>query len=224
MKGNQFNKTVIARTGKGILDLVKSNVAGNTEIDLGLITPERKFLFSAWQGLLGHSMSRENDDFFQVGGDSLKAVQLVSRISSHFSIAIGLTDIFLNPTIALQAKLILESNHESSIPSLIAFPRSHPLPLSYSQERLWFIDQLEGSVGYHIPSVLRLSGTLNKEALSKALAEIVNRHEVLRTIYKEEGGEPRQEVQEKDRWELEEAAVKKGAATTIYSASNKSAV
>ncbi|MDQ6762953.1 MAG: condensation domain-containing protein, partial [Bacteroidota bacterium] len=78
------------------------------------------------------------------------------------------------------------------------------LPLSFSQERLWFIDQLEGSVGYHIPSVLRLTGALNKDALRSALQEIVNRHEVLRTIYKEENGEPRQEVQEEDKWSLAE--------------------
>ncbi len=83
------------------------------------------------------------------------------------------------------------------------------IPLSYSQERLWFIDQLEGSVGYHIPSVIRLKGALDKGALAKALTEIVNRHEVLRTVYKEEGGEPRQEVQEKDHWQLEEAVVSK---------------
>ncbi|MEP7253817.1 MAG: condensation domain-containing protein, partial [Ginsengibacter sp.] len=62
------------------------------------------------------------------------------------------------------------------------------LPLSYSQERLWFIDQLEGSVGYHIPGVLRLTGKLDKAALGKSLREIVNRHEVLRTVYKEEEG------------------------------------
>ena len=204
MKSNQFNKTVIARTGKGILDLVKTSVLSNADVDLDSMTPENKFLFSVWRNLLGHAAFYEKDDFFQVGGDSLKAVQLVSRISNHFSIRIGLTDIFLNPTIAQQVKLILEGNHELSVPPLKSFNRSHPLPLSYSQERLWFIDQMEGSVGYHIPSVLRLTGTLNKAALRSALQEIVSRHEVLRTVYKEEGGQPRQEIQEKDKWKLEE--------------------
>ncbi|MEO6638395.1 MAG: condensation domain-containing protein, partial [Ginsengibacter sp.] len=83
------------------------------------------------------------------------------------------------------------------------------LPLSYSQERLWIIDQLEGSVGYHIPAVLRLTGKLDKGALRKSLEEIVNRHEVLRTVYKEEEGSPRQEIKEKDGWNLEEATVAK---------------
>ena len=69
---------------------------------------------------------------------------------------------------------------------------------------MWFIDQLEGSVQYHIPAVLRLKGALNKEALQKALGEIVNRHEVLRTVYLSEDGQARQHIQDRDQWELKE--------------------
>ena len=79
------------------------------------------------------------------------------------------------------------------------------IPLSYSQERLWFIDQMEGSVQYHIPAVLRLTGKLNKIALAKSLKEIVNRHEVLRTVFVEDNEEARQVIQEIEKWELEEA-------------------
>ncbi|MDQ3846750.1 MAG: condensation domain-containing protein, partial [Bacteroidota bacterium] len=76
------------------------------------------------------------------------------------------------------------------------------IPLSFSQERLWFINQIEGSVHYHIPAVLRLKGFLHKEALSYALKMFVDRHEVLRTVFKEEEGKPYQYFIERKDWQL----------------------
>ncbi|MCU7552953.1 condensation domain-containing protein, partial [Chitinophagaceae bacterium LB-8] len=76
------------------------------------------------------------------------------------------------------------------------------LPLSFAQERLWFIDQLEGSVQYHVPAVLRLKGALDKEALSSAFQTIIERHEVLRTIFLEEEGQSYQYIQAADGWKL----------------------
>src|SRR3954463_12492995 len=75
-------------------------------------------------------------------------------------------------------------------------------PLSFGQERLWYIDQLQGSVQYHIPVVLRLKGMLKKDALAYALQYIVNRHEVLRTVIREQERSPYQCIQDKDRWQL----------------------
>ncbi|MEO7768780.1 MAG: condensation domain-containing protein, partial [Ferruginibacter sp.] len=74
------------------------------------------------------------------------------------------------------------------------------IPLSFAQERLWFIDQLEGSVQYHLPTVLRLKGNLNIEALEQTLQSIVNRHEVLRTVIMEEDGRPYQLINDQDQW------------------------
>ncbi|NML38920.1 amino acid adenylation domain-containing protein [Chitinophaga sp. G-6-1-13] len=76
------------------------------------------------------------------------------------------------------------------------------VPLSFSQERLWFIDQLEGSISYHLPNILRLKGTLNREALAYAFQEIVNRHEVLRTVMTEEAGVAYQQVLDKGKWNI----------------------
>ncbi len=92
---------------------------------------------------------------------------------------------------AWRSGIINNDNHK-----ITSFNRDvvSPIPLSFSQERLWFIDRLEGSVQYHLPEVLRLKGELNGGALSKALAEIVNRHEILRTVYREENGAVYQEV------------------------------
>ncbi|MBK8549765.1 MAG: hypothetical protein IPL53_01385 [Ignavibacteria bacterium] len=77
------------------------------------------------------------------------------------------------------------------------------LPTTFSQERLWFIDQLEGSSQYHIPAILRLKGKLNRDALIYALQNIVNRHEVLRTVILEEEGKGYQLIKDTDRWNLQ---------------------
>ena len=78
-------------------------------------------------------------------------------------------------------------------------------PYRSTKERLWFIDRLEGSLQYHLPAVLRLKGDINSEALSKALREIVNRHEILRTVYEEESGQVYQQVKAVDSWVLTES-------------------
>ncbi len=80
-------------------------------------------------------------------------------------------------------------------------PTQH-IPLSFSQERLWFIDQMEGNVQYHVPAVLRLQGNLNTEALTKALQHIVERHEVLRTTIRMEEGNPYQSIETTRNWQV----------------------
>ncbi len=205
MKSNQFNKTVIAKTGKGILSLINSKGPSFSDADLVSYSEENRFLFTTWSELLGHSKFNENDDFFQVGGNSLKAVQLVSRISTQFSVAIQLIDVFLNPTISELVAFILNSERKTTLPSIKVSSRPFPLPLSYSQERLWFIDQMEGSVHYHIPTTIRITGKLDKNALEKAIQAIVNRHEVLRTVFLNENGNSFQHVNPEGQWKLEEA-------------------
>ncbi|MEJ7675699.1 MAG: condensation domain-containing protein [Chitinophagaceae bacterium] len=141
--------------------------------------------------------------FFKVGGNSLKAVQLVSRISRDFSVHVQLTEIFLQPTIEKLAIHILSQEKSLLSSSIISIQqRPNQIPLSFSQERLWFIDQLEGSVQYNLSDVFRLRGEFNKEALEHALSMIVDRHEVLRTVILEEHGKPYQYIKEKGRWQL----------------------
>jgi len=163
-------------------------------------------LFNIWKGILGQGNFSKNNDFFEIGGNSIKAVQLASRISKEFSIQIQLTDIFLQTTITQLAALIKERQKENtSTPFNIkgVSPRPSQIPLSFGQERLWFIDQLEGSLQYHIPAVLHLKGNLNIEALANALQSIVNRHEVLRTIFLEEDGLAFQFINDTKSWGLQ---------------------
>ncbi len=205
MKHNQINKTAAARTGKGVLELINKNQksSGNGK---GHTFGDAAELHAIWKNLLGHSNFSEADDFFQIGGNSLKAVQLVSRISSRFSVNIELADVFLHSVFVDQNKMILEKKPGGfhGVPVEKSSRPKH-IPLSYSQERLWFIDQMEGSVHYHIPAMIKITGKLNKKALAESLREIVNRHEVLRTIFVEEEGEAYQKIQSKDQWQLEEA-------------------
>ena len=110
---------------------------------------------------------------------------------------------FQNPTIAAFAKQVTNGTGGLLQPSISAIlPRPNDIPLSFSQERLWFIDRLEGSIQYHIPSLLRLKGSLNRSALSHALETLVNRHEVLRTVYIEKAGQAYQFVSNKNEWKL----------------------
>jgi amino acid adenylation domain-containing protein len=140
------------------------------------------------------------DNFFSLGGHSLLATQLVSRIRSVFTVEFPVRLLFENPTIAEMADriYILENNHGlPPAPEVVPVDRSGPLPVSFSQQRLWFLDQLEpGNLFYNIPIAVRLVGNLDINLLSRSLNEIINRHEVLRTRFGNENGVPVQIIDE----------------------------
>jgi NRPS condensation-like uncharacterized protein len=88
------------------------------------------------------------------------------------------------------------------LPAIAAGNRPSRIPLAFSQERLWFIDQLNGTVAYHVPLAIRLSGSLDDAALLYALRTVVNRHEALRTVIRQEHGVPYQQILDEDGWQL----------------------
>jgi amino acid adenylation domain-containing protein/non-ribosomal peptide synthase protein (TIGR01720 family) len=160
-------------------------------------------LATIWQDILGVSRVGVNDDFFALGGNSLMAMRLVSALRKQLQVELPVKSIFTYATIAQLSAYILQHTPAAPLlPAVEAGQRPARIPLSFSQERLWFIDQLEGSVQYHIPVVLRLKGTLNNMALAYALQSMVNRHEVLRTVIEQEDGKAWQRVLEMDRWQL----------------------
>jgi amino acid adenylation domain-containing protein/non-ribosomal peptide synthase protein (TIGR01720 family) len=160
-------------------------------------------LASIWQALLDLDEVGVNDDFFDVGGHSLLAIRLISSIRRELGVEISINEVFDYPTIALLAERVQAETDAELLPSItVASPRPSRIPLSFFQERLWFIDQLEGSLQYHITAVIRLQGELNVQGLEYSIREIVNRHEVLRTVYVEDNGRPYQEVLPSDRWTL----------------------
>ncbi|MEO7769279.1 MAG: condensation domain-containing protein, partial [Ferruginibacter sp.] len=138
------------------------------------------------------------------GGHSLLAVRLISAIRKELSAELPISEIFDYPTVGLLAKqLAANTVNSSSVTTIVAItPRPARIPLSFSQQRLWFIDCLGGSVQYNVPAVLRLKGQLNKEAIAYVLQNVVNRHEVLRTVFMEEGGEAYQYIKEREKLQI----------------------
>ncbi|MGE3435688.1 MAG: amino acid adenylation domain-containing protein [Blastocatellales bacterium] len=144
-------------------------------------------LAGIWSRVLKISAVSVHDNFFAIGGHSLLATQVNSRLRDTFKVELPLRNIFEYPTIAGFAEKIetaLAANAESQIPPLSPAPRDQDLPLSFAQERLWFLDQLTpGGASYNIAEAYKLSGPLNPEALEQSLNEVVRRHEVLRTTF-----------------------------------------
>ncbi|MEJ7558100.1 MAG: non-ribosomal peptide synthase/polyketide synthase [Pedobacter sp.] len=170
------------------------------------VTESQISLARIWQQLLNVDQVGIHDNFFELGGHSLLAMRVISTVRRELDQELSIKSLFQYPTIALLSKHLEEQEQESVLPAIIVGPRPSLIPLSYSQERLWFIDQLGGSVHYHLPSVLRLSGKLDKGALSQSLASIIERHEVLRTVIREEEGQAYQNIRPGRQWSLRELA------------------
>ncbi|MEM9340650.1 MAG: amino acid adenylation domain-containing protein, partial [Bacteroidota bacterium] len=173
----------------------KDYVAPRTEVE--------EQLAKIWQELLGVEKVGIYDNFFELGGHSLLATRLVSMARKELDVELAIRDVFTHATIAGLGSYLSSREKGTLLPKIVATEeRPDQVPLSFSQERLWFLDQLRGSLEYHLPFALRLSGNLDKEALSRSLREVVRRHEVLRTVIYAEAGVGYQQLLSADEWEL----------------------
>jgi natural product biosynthesis luciferase-like monooxygenase protein/amino acid adenylation domain-containing protein len=145
------------------------------------------------------------ESFFELGGHSLMATQVISRVNAVFELDLPLKTVFESPTVegvAEQVERALGERRKPRTSEIRRAERTGRLPLSYAQQRLWFLDQLDpGNAAYNMTGAVRLAGPLDVMALQRSLSEIVRRHEVLRTSFVSEDGEPRQVISEK--WELD---------------------
>ncbi|WP_035097274.1 condensation domain-containing protein, partial [Aquimarina megaterium] len=173
---------------------VQEYVAPRTEVEEQLVV--------VWQELLGVDKIGVFDNFFELGGHSLLATRLVAMIRKELSVEIAIRDIFAYPTISGLGLHLSEVSERTVLPTIISQDKPERIPLSFSQERLWFIDKLEGSIAYHIPAVLRLEGQLDIVILEASLRSIISRHEVLRTVLYAEDGVGYQKVIASDDWVL----------------------
>ncbi|HEX8202153.1 MAG TPA: amino acid adenylation domain-containing protein, partial [Isosphaeraceae bacterium] len=160
--------------------------------------PIEEALAGIWGELLGRDRIGVHENFFDLGGHSLTATQLLARLRDTFAVEPSLRDFLEGPTVAGLARLVereLTAGAGLEVPPIEPVGRDGPLPASFAQQRLWFLDQLEpGSAAYNIPVAVRLAGRLDVGALGRALAEVVRRHEALRTTFASEGGVPRQVI------------------------------
>ncbi|CBW75576.1 Non-ribosomal peptide synthetase modules [Mycetohabitans rhizoxinica HKI 454] len=153
-------------------------------------SPQEQTLAELFAEVLGLPRVGIDDRFFDLGGHSLLATRLISRIRATLGVEIPIRTLFEAASVAELAPRIaaMQQNHDVSIPALTAQPRPDALPLSFAQERLWFLDQLGQGNAYQIPMATRLTGPLDVQALSAALSEIVRRHEALRTRFEARNG------------------------------------
>jgi len=171
------------------------------EVEASFVAPGtvvEETLAHIWSDVLGLERVGINDDFFELGGHSLLATQVVSRVREAFGIDLPLRRLFESPTIAALAEIVeseLKTGTEAAKISIQARERDGSLPLSFAQQRLWYLNQLDsGSAVYNMLTMVEFEGELNVEILERCFHEVIKRHEVLRTTFAAVDGEPQQVI------------------------------
>jgi amino acid adenylation domain-containing protein len=195
-------RTITGKVDRRALPSIEQARAAAGGISVGPRTPIEEALAAIWSEALNLENIGVEENFFEIGGHSLMATQVISRVEAVFETELPLRALFEFPTIRGLAKEVesgLLEGRKLKAPPITRVERIGKLPLSYAQRRLWFIDQLEpGNSAYNISGGVALEGRLNFQVLEQAINEVVRRHEVLRTRFEVEEGEP---VQIIDEWE-----------------------
>jgi amino acid adenylation domain-containing protein len=161
--------------------------------------PVEEVLAGMWADILGVEKVSVEGNLFEMGAHSLLVTQVVSRIRKAFSVEPPLRTFFESPTVAGMARVIEKLRGEAeggAAPPIVRTPRDGNYPLSFTQERMWFLDQMEQDLtAYNVPGAVYMDGALNVAALEAGFTEILRRHEIFRTTYKTVEGKPVQVIQ-----------------------------
>lgn len=159
-------------------------------------------LVEIWKRVLKIDEIGIHNNFFEIGGHSLLATRIVSIVKSELNKELLISELFLNATVAELASVLDKKTEKTAFPPVTPQAREGRIPLSFAQERLWFIDQLQGSTNYHVPFVFRLTGELDVQLLEQTFLRIINRHEVFRTCFGNENGVPYQVILDRFEWKI----------------------
>lgn len=161
-------------------------------------------LAALWQQLLGVQVQSRQADFFALGGHSLLSIRLLALIRQQFGRELVVRDIFRHSTLAAMAALLHEDNQQWPVLAARTATSDDLLPLSFSQQRLWFIEQLQpGSAQYHISATIQLDWPLDADVLEQAANQLTAQHEILRTVLVEQAGQSWQRVQPHVQFQLQ---------------------
>ncbi|MFH5244969.1 non-ribosomal peptide synthase/polyketide synthase, partial [Antrihabitans spumae] len=157
-------------------------------------TPVEEVVAGVFADVIGIDRVGRDDDFFDLGGNSLIATRVVSRIGAALGTVVPVRTLFEASTVAAMAARV-ESHSGEARRALTAGPRPDLIPLSFAQQRMWFLNKYDTtSAAYNVPIAIRLEGELDVDALRIAIADVIRRHESLRTRYPEHGGTPYQVI------------------------------
>jgi amino acid adenylation domain-containing protein len=191
----------LPRTPNGKVDLQRlpdpASFGERAAVRGTLRSPAEELMAELWSAVLGVEGPGTDDDFFALGGHSLLAVRLASRVGGAFGVELPVRAVFERPRLGELAEHVLALAAGGTVvrEPIPRVPRDRELPLSFAQQRLWFLDRLEGpTAAYTVPLALRLRGTLDLPVLAASLARVVERHEALRTVFREVDGRPVQVV------------------------------
>ncbi|BCA53908.1 hypothetical protein W02_10480 [Nitrospira sp. KM1] len=161
-------------------------------------TPTEDLVAGIWGEILGMDRVGREDQFFELGGHSLMATQVMSRVRASFKIELPLRSLFDHPTVGEFAAAIgraLADGEQLAAPPLVPMVESAQAPLSFAQQRIWFLSEMDPEKGnYNLPFALRLEGALDRDALERSILEVIRRHKTLRTTFPSSDGAPFQAV------------------------------
>lgn len=160
-------------------------------------------LVDIWKKVLKAEKVGIEEDFFELGGNSLLVMRMLTHLRNEFKVEISIVEFFTTTNIKDLSLLLSEKENTNSAAQIEIVKNKPQFPqLSFSQERLWFLDKLNGSTHYHMPLIFDLEGPVNLKILNRAFKTIIKRHKVLRTVYLQNKGEAYQKVIPFGQWKM----------------------